>query len=98
MRKLMAKIHGRKCTPEHKWTKRKLKCITPENIMKYLKTKIYGKEDADPDVDPPLYHCRNSVLYWKKAWSYFMLDQNTPWSDVTKHRNPTRLTQLNRLL
>ena len=98
MRKLMAKIHGRNFTPEHKWTKRKLKCITPNKIMKYLKTKIYRKEDANPTVDPLLYHRRNSVLYWKKAWSYFMLDQNTPWSVVAKHGNPTRSTQVNRLL
>ena len=98
MRKLMAKIHGRNFTQEHKWTKRELKAITPDKIMKYLKMKIYGKEDDDPDVDPPVYHCRNSVLYWKKAWSYFMIDRNTPWSVITKHGNPTRSTQVNRLL
>ena len=98
MRKLMAKIHGRDFTREHKWTKRELKAVTPDKIMKYLKMKIYGKEDADPDVDPPIYHRRNSVLYWKKAWSYFMIDQNTPWSVIAKHGNPTRSTQVNRLL
>ena len=95
---MMAAIHGREFTPQHKWTKRELKVVTPDKIIKYLNKKIYGKVDVEHDVEPPIYHRRNSVLFWKKAWSYFMLDQNTPWSEVAKHGNPTKSPQVNKLL
>ena len=77
MRKLVSFLHGgRIYAPGHTWTRRELLAITPEKIMRYCKRKIYGDEDADPDEDPPVHHRRNSVLYWKKAWSYFMLDRD----------------------
>ena len=94
---MMAAIHGREFTPQHKWTKRELKAVTPDKIIKYLNKKIYGKVDVKHDVEPPIYHRQNSVLFWKKAWSYFMLDQNTPWSEVAKHGNPTKSPQVNKL-
>ena len=99
MRKLMSFLHnGRQYRPGHKWRKSELLAITPEKIMRYLLIKIYGDEDANFDEDPPLHHRRNSVLFWKKAWSYFMLDQNHQWSEITKTGNPTRSAVLNKLL
>jgi hypothetical protein len=99
MRKLMSYLHnGRKYAPGHKWSKSQLTAITPEKIMRYLKMKIYGDEDANHDEDPPIHHRRNSVLFWKKAWSYFMLDQNHQWSEITKTGNPTRSAVFNKLL
>ena len=94
----MRDIHGRAFAKDHKFTKRELKAVTPEKIMKYLKVRIYGNENADPDVDPPLFHRKNTILYWKKAWSYFMIDSATPWSEVAKHGNPTRSAPVNRLI
>ena len=77
MRKLMSFLHpGRTYSPKHKWSKRELRTLNPDKIMRYLLTKIYGDENADPDNDPPIHHRRNSVLFWKKAWSHFMLDQS----------------------
>ena len=66
--------------------------------MRYLKIKIYGDKDANHDKDPPIHHRRNSVLFWKKAWLYFMLDQNHQWSEITKTGNPPRSAILNKLL
>ena len=63
-----------------------------------MNKKIYGELVVEHDVEPPLHHRQNSVLYWKKAWSYFMLDQNTPWSEVSKYGNPTESAQMNLLL
>ena len=98
MRKLMGHIYQKRFAPDHKWSKRELKAVTPEKIFTYLKIKIYGSADADPENDPPLHHRRNTVLYWKKAWSYFMLDQMTPWSEIAKHGNPTKSVPVNKLL
>ena len=84
--------------PGHKWSKAQLLAITPEKILRYIKRKVYGDEDANPDEEPPVYHRRNSVLFWKKAWSYFMLDQDHQWSEVTRKGNPTRAASINKLL
>ena len=66
--------------------------------MRYLLRKIYGDENANYDETPPVHHRRNAVLFWKKAWSYYMLDQNHQWSEVTKKGNPTRAAVINKLL
>ena len=64
MRKLMSFLYnGRQYAPGHKWTKPQLLAITPKKMMRYLLIKIYGDEDANFDEDPPLHHCRNSVLF-----------------------------------
>jgi hypothetical protein len=64
--------------------------VTPELIVQFLKIKVYGNEDAQPDVDRPKYYRSNTVLYWKKAWSYFMLNKIIPWNEVAMTGNPTR--------
>ena len=38
------------------------------------------------------------MLFWKKAWSYFMLDQNHQWSEITNTGNPARSAIINKLL
>ena len=66
--------------------------------MRYLLIKMYGDKDANFNKDPPLYHCENSVLFWKKACLYFMLDQKHPCSEITKTGNLTRSAILNKLM
>ena len=59
---------------------------------------MYGNKEVPLDEDPPLNLCCNTVLMWKKCWSYFMLDQHTSWSDIAKIGNPTKLTQVNHII
>ena len=57
MRKLMSFLHnGRNYAPGHKWSKSQLLAISPEKIMRYLKIKMHGDEDANHDEDPPIHH------------------------------------------
>ena len=63
LRKLMCDIHRRSFRADHKFTNPELRAVTPEKIMKYLKVRIYGREDVDPDVDPPVNHRRNTILF-----------------------------------
>ena len=51
---------------------------------------VYGNENALPDVDRPIHYQSNTVLYWKKAWSYFMLNKILAWNKVALTGNPTR--------
>ena len=62
--------------------------------MAYLMVKIYDNPAANPDVDPPLNYRLNSLPFWKKAWSYFMVNRNMPWDEVTMCENPTRCTMM----
>ena len=32
----------------------------------------------------------NTVLYWKKAWSYFIINKIMAWNEIAMTRNPTR--------
>ena len=99
MKKLMSFLHrGRKYKHGHKWSRAQLLALTPEKLLRYIKMKVYGDEKANPDEDPPVHHRRNAVLYWKKAWSHFMLDNNHQWSEVTRKGNPTRAGSINKLL
>ena len=100
-RKLVSFLRtGRQYVPVHKWSKPQLTELTPKKTMRYLKIKIYANknDNFDKDIDIPLHHCRNSVFFWKKAWSYVMLNQNHQWSGITKLGNPTRSAVLSKLL
>ena len=59
---------------------------------------MYGNKEVTLDEDPPLNLRCNTVLMWKKCWSYYMLDQHTSWSDIAKTGNPTKSTQVNRTI
>ena len=94
----MKHVTGRTYRPGHKWSRADLKKVTPDKIVVLVKQEVYGDADADPDEAPPVHHRANTILYWKKAWSYFMLDQGTPWSDVAKIGNPTKAQSVNRVI
>jgi hypothetical protein len=36
--------------------------------------------------------------FWKKAWSYFMLNQITPWNEISHVGNPTCSTVVNKII
>ena len=95
---LMTALTGRNYQPGHKWSRQQLKSITPDKIARYIKERVYGDAEARPDEDPPVNNRCNTVLTWKKSWSYFMLDSGTPWSEVAKVGNPTRATAINRII
>jgi len=82
----------------HVFTTEELVQVTPGEIVRYLKIKVYGEEDAQPDIDPPLHYRSNTIKFWKKAWSYFMPNNIMPWNEVAKIGNPTRSTAVNKLL
>ena len=87
---LIAFVHDREFAPGHDWTNSEKLAATPELIVRYLKTMVYGNKNAQPDVDCPINYQSNTVLYWKKAWSYFMLNKILAWNEVALTGNPTR--------
>ena len=98
MRPLMSFVHGREYRPGHTWTSDELLALTPDILVRYIKIKVYGSDNAQPDVQPPLHYRSSSVLFWKKAWSYFMPNQITPWNETAAVGNPTRSTAVNKII
>ena len=92
----MKGLTGRDYREGHKWSTKQLKAITPNKITDFIKECVYGDVNAKPDEDPPIHLRTNTILMWKKAWSYFMLDQGTAYSEVAKVGNPTKSTPVNR--
>jgi hypothetical protein len=86
---LMVFVHNREFAPGHDWTNSEKLAVTPELIVRYLKTMVYGNKNAQLDVDRPIHYQSNTVLYWKKAWSYFMLNKILAWNEVALTGNPT---------
>jgi hypothetical protein len=80
------------------WTGDELLAVTPDIIVRYIKLKVYGSEDAQTDVTPPLYYRSSTIKFWKKAWSYFMLNQMTPWNEIAGMGNPTRSIAVNKII
>ena len=68
-RPLMSFVHGWSYGPDHVWTNDELLAVTPEILVRYIKIKVFGSENAQPDVQPPLHYQSATVLFWKKAWS-----------------------------
>ena len=98
-RPLMSFVHaGREYQPSHVWTRDELLEVTPGIIVRYIKLKVYGSEDAQADVTPPLYYWSSTIKFWKKAWSYFMLNQMTPWNEIAGMGNPTRSIAVNKII
>lgn len=95
---LMNYIHSTVFLRDHDFTQDELVAVTPEKIITYLKIKVYGNENAHPDVDPPLHYRLNTVKVWKKSWSYHMVNKNMPWNEIAKVGNPTRSHLINDLL
>lgn len=99
LRPCMSYIHdGQHFGESHVFTQQELLAVTPQKLLRYLKIKIYGNGNANPDVDPPLHHRSSSVAYMKKAISYFMVNKTTPWNEVAMSGNPTRSTELQQLI
>lgn len=94
---LMEYIHQRSYLRDHEFTREELLAVTPEAIVRYLKLKVYGDEDANPDVDPPRNYRLNTIKVWKKSWSYFMPNKTMTWNEVARIGNPTRSSLINDL-
>jgi hypothetical protein len=46
----MSFVHGRAYQPDHVWTNEDLLAVTLKIILLYIKIKVYGSENAQPDV------------------------------------------------
>ena len=71
--------------------------LTPEHIYRWMCTKVYGMPDPSPE-DNPTHGWASSLMYYKKAISYFMPNKLMPWNAITREGNPTRSIDVNDLI
>jgi len=78
----------------HAFSSTELALITPEQIIRYFKFKLYG--DGDVDVSgQPLSGSHHTLDYYKKAISSFVPQRDKSWDTVTQQGNPTRARSVN---
>ena len=71
--------------------------ISPEDICRYFNYKAYDVQEPN-DFDRPLKCRANTLLFYKKAISYFMVRRNMIWDPIRKEGNPTRSDGINKLI
>ena len=71
--------------------------LTPEDIVSYFNLKVFGTTEPDQDCTPKLGRS-SSLLYYKKAISYFMPNKLLGWNVATSSGNPTKSVLVNNLI
>ena len=79
------------------FTQEQLLTITPEQLCQWLKYKVYGDPDPGEDDRPSLGRA-NTLMFAKKAISFYMPNKITTWSVETNKGNPTRSIPINDLI
>ena len=73
--------------------------VTPEHIIKYFKQCAFENyKDGDDLKDGMKFNIKlraNTLYYWKKCISHFMLMQNSGWDEVYCRGNPTKSKLVN---
>ena len=71
---LMSFKYGQEFSRDHEFTEEELQAVTPNDIYQYFKFRVYGDSNADEDSLNPIGARSNAVKFWKKAISYYMLN------------------------
>jgi hypothetical protein len=74
-----------------------LAAVTPMDLVWWMCLKVYGMEEPGHD-DNPIEGHSNSLLYWKKAISFFMPNHQPAWNVLTNSGNPTKSADINDLI
>jgi len=83
--------------PNHEFPPAALAAITPEEIVRWMKYRVYQDPDADHDIDKPTLRSK-PVLYWKKSISFFVPNKRMEWNELSNVGNPTKSEAVNELI
>ena len=84
---------------EHYFSNETLGNVTPQEIVRWMSLKVYGTPDPTPD-DNPTEGRSSSLMYYKKALSFFMPNKGMNWNELANPPvgNPTKSTPVNDLI
>jgi hypothetical protein len=92
--KLLSYLDAVDYEKDHVFTAERLAAITPAELMRYLNHRCFGNETPPLDANPV--GCRSSsILFWKKAISYFMPNRLLAYNELSNQGNPTRSREVN---
>jgi hypothetical protein len=86
---LMCYVQNRRYAKDHDFSTGELATLTPEHIYRWMCTLVYGTPDPTRE-DNPTHGRASSLVYYKKAISYFMPNKLMPWDAISREGNPTR--------
>jgi hypothetical protein len=86
----MSFVHGRlpgnRYNPDHDFTNAELTAVTPLDVSRYMRLKVYGAEFPSPDANP-IATQHATIAFDKKAISFFMPNREK-WSVTRTEGNP----------
>lgn len=94
LRSLMSFVEGRGYHVDYDFTPEELGQLTPDGVKRWMAMKVYGIEDPDEN-DNPTHGRSSSMMFWKKAISYFMPNKDMQWNVLSAQGNPTRSRAVN---
>ncbi len=78
----MSHRDGQSYGKDHEFMQQELAAVTPMDLVWWMCLKVYGMEEPGHD-DNPIEGHSNSLLYWKKAISFFMPNHQPAWNVLT---------------
>jgi hypothetical protein len=89
LRELMIFVDGIEYSKDHEFKMVQLAQLKPQDIYRWMCLKVFMNADPGPE-DNPIHGRSSSLMYYKKAISYFMPNRLMPWNEIILSGNPTR--------
>lgn len=96
---LLSFIDGEDYEQDQEFTPERLDQITADEVRRFFNYRIYENEEPGDDMNELQPQVRsNSVMYWKKAISYYLPNKLHPWNQIHLTGNPTRSVEVNNVI
>ena len=95
--RFMSMMNGKSYTSDKEFTTEELLLVTPAVICRLLNQRAYGQDTPSTNAKPT--QSRSTALEFDmKAISSFMPRRALPWDPISKHGNPTRAEEVNKII
>ena len=94
--RMMRYLDGTDYHKDHEFSTDRLKLLTPTDLMRWMNHEIFGTETPSLDQVPTTRS--NTIYYWKKALSYFMVNRLMTWNSISCCGNATKCDEINDLI
>ncbi len=90
----MSYVSGHAYDKDYEFSQEELGALNPLDVKKYMCMKAYGTAEPNRD-DHPLFARSSTLMFWKKAISFYMPNKLMAWNAIAQVGNPTRLIKVN---
>ncbi len=93
----MSYVSGHAYDKDYEFSQEELGALNPMDVKKYMCMKAYGTAEPNRD-DHPLFARSSTLMFWKKAISFYMPNKLMAWNAIAQVGNPTRSVEVNELI